>query len=148
MPPRDREDDADGGSEEEEEDTEDLNNEQLRRKRLREEERGKLFLLVATKGVVYLFESGMGDKRSWKLTRELSVSFGDSSRASVGLLAKLMRAYRLSHRLPPRLVSFNLFNLQNFPDLQHHLPQPHHIIPLTPFPHHLAFPTLPPSVSF
>ena len=84
MPPRDLEDDTE--EESEEEDTEDLNNEQLRRKRLREEERGKLFLLVATKGVVYLFESGMGEKRSWKLTRELSVSWELFSRESVGLL--------------------------------------------------------------
>ena len=72
MPPRDLEDDTE--EESEEEDTEDLNNEQLRRKRIREEERGKLFLLVATKSIVYLFESGAGDKRSWKLTRELTVS--------------------------------------------------------------------------
>lgn len=116
MPLRDLEDDAEGESEEE--DTEDLNNEQLRRKRIREEERGKLFLLVATKSIVYLFESGAGDKRSWKLTRELTVS-RDSSRNH--RLHRLMLEGQRRHRLPPHLVSSNSFDLPNLLDLLPHL---------------------------
>ncbi|GAA6013563.1 hypothetical protein JCM11491_002708 [Sporobolomyces phaffii] len=53
-------------------DDEDLTNEQLRRRDKDREEQGKLFLVVATKGVVFVFESSVEEKRSWKLTRELT----------------------------------------------------------------------------
>lgn len=59
---------------EEDSDDEDLTNEQLRKRNKLREEEGKLFLLVATKGVVYVFESSLEQRRSWKLTRELTVS--------------------------------------------------------------------------
>ncbi|GAA5940411.1 uncharacterized protein JCM15063_002626 [Sporobolomyces koalae] len=51
---------------------EDWTNEELRQRKKRLEERSKLFLLVATKGVVYVFESSFQNQRAWKLTRELT----------------------------------------------------------------------------
>ncbi|GAA5990589.1 hypothetical protein JCM5350_001046 [Sporobolomyces pararoseus] len=71
MPLRPEEDTGPIDSEEDSDD-EDLTNEQLRKRNKLREEEGKLFLLVATKGVVYVFESSLEQRRSWKLTRELT----------------------------------------------------------------------------
>ncbi|GAA5896707.1 uncharacterized protein JCM6883_006989 [Sporobolomyces salmoneus] len=68
MPSRTKDEDQ----EEYESDDEDLTNEQIRKRTKNREEEGKLFLLVATKGVVYVFESSLEQRRSWKLTRELT----------------------------------------------------------------------------
>jgi hypothetical protein len=73
MPPR-NDNDFSTSDLEDDSDDEDLTNEQLRRRNKEREEDGKLFLLVATKGVVYVFESSLEQKRGWKLTRELTVS--------------------------------------------------------------------------
>ncbi|GAA5955329.1 hypothetical protein JCM3765_003283 [Sporobolomyces pararoseus] len=71
MPLRSEEDTGSVDSEDDS-DVEDLTNEQLRKRSKLREEEGKLFLLVATKGVVYVFESSLEQRRSWKLTRELT----------------------------------------------------------------------------
>ncbi|GAA5895981.1 hypothetical protein JCM5296_003161 [Sporobolomyces johnsonii] len=53
-------------------DDEDVSPERRRFKRELAEEKGRLFLLVATAKVVYLFESRPSKKRTWVLTKELS----------------------------------------------------------------------------